>query len=554
MNREPAPPPPPEPSEAVRAGQPGAPAEPPPNEVPPELLTSATPWAWRGAIALGVVVLTTVAFLGQDVLGSRGQAALGVVCFFAIAAFFSADLRRISWRTVGWGVALQIALVLFIRVPVYGLGGLGIPDGTRPGYELFEAITGVVKQVVEFAMVGAKFVFGPLASPQYFAFSVLPVIIFFASLFSVLYYFGVLQFVVRQLAWVMMRLLRTSGAETLSVTANVFLGQTEAPLTIKPFLPKMTRSELLTVMVGGMAHISGGLMAVYIGMGADAVAILATSVMAAPCSLYLSKVVLPETGKPETFGHVEVSHEKLHRNVIDAAAAGASDGMMLAINVAAMLIAFLAFLAMADYLLGRLASGQPLLTTLQEGGAGGATLSLTMLVLVFVLLVMAGKRFWPALFARDNRPLWLLKGGVLLVAFAVYVVVVDVALRNAPPHLDLKTLFSWLFAPAAVLMGVQGDDIGRVANLLGIKLAANEFVAYAEFAQIKDTMSPRSRVLATYALTGFANFASIGIQLGGIGGMAPTRRGDLARLGGLALLVGFLVTLLNASLAALLSD
>jgi CNT family concentrative nucleoside transporter len=310
-----------------------------------------------------------------------------------------------------------------------------------------------------------------------FAFSALPTIVFISSFFTVLYYFGVLQLVVRGMAWAMRKLMRTSGAETLSVTANVFMGQTEAPLIVKPYVERMTRSELLALMVGGMAHISGGLMAVYIGMGADAVAILATSVMASPCSLYLAKIVRPETDTPETLGIAKTQVEHTHANVIDAAAAGASDGMRLALNIAAMLIAFLAFIALFDSLLG-----------------------------------------------------WL------------------------KPGLSLAQIFGDVFWPVAQLMGVESGDTKKVGNLLGTKLIANEFVAYTEFQTYlgKGELSERSRVLATYALTGFANIASIGIQIGGIGAMAPSRRSDLARLGGWALLTGFLVTLINASLAGLL--
>jgi CNT family concentrative nucleoside transporter len=277
------------------------------------------------------------------------------------------------------------------------------------------------------------------------------------------------------MARAMMYLMRTSGAETLSVAANVFMGQTEAPLIVKPYVPRMTQSELLTLMVGGMAHISGGVMAVYIGLGADPVAILTTSVMAAPCSLYLSKLLFPEMHEPETRGRVKMVIEKQHVNVIDAAASGASDGMTLAINVAAMLIAFLAFIALFDYVLG---------------------------------------------------------------------------LIN--PSLTLARVFSVVFAPAAVLMGVPSADVAPLADLLGTKLVANEFVAFVKLTtEYRTALSPRSYVLATYALTGFANFGSIGIQLGGIGAMAPTRRSDLARLGTRALFAGFLATLINASIASL---
>jgi CNT family concentrative nucleoside transporter len=318
-------------------------------------------------------------------------------------------------------------------------------------------------------------VFGP-ANGFVFAFSALPTIIFISSFFTVLYYFGVLQFIVWMMARVMMYALRTSGAETLSAAANVFMGQTEAPIIVKPYVPAMTRSELLAMMVGGMATISGGVMAVYISLGADPIAILTTSVMAAPCGLYLSKLLLPETEQPETRGQIKLSAEKQHVNVVDAAAAGASDGLTLALNVAAMLIAFLAFIALFDALLG-----------------------------------------------------WI------------------------RPGLSLAGVFAVVFAPVAFLMGVPAKDIGPMADLLGTKLVANEFVAFVKLTtQYRDTIDPRSYILATYALTGFANLGSIGIQLGGIGGMAPTRRGDLARLGFRALLGGFLATLINACIASMM--
>ena len=329
-----------------------------------------------------------------------------------------------------------------------------------------------------------------------FAFIVLPTVVFVSSFFSVLYHLGVLQMVVRGFARAMRWVMGTSGAETLSVTANVFLGQTEAPLIVKPFIPRMTRSELLALMIGGMAHISGGLMAVYIGMGADAVAILATSVMAAPASLYVGKLLLPETGQPETLGDVKPSGEKEHSNVNDAAAAGASQGMQLAINIAAMLIAFIAFIALFNFLLG---FGSDQINYLfQEAGSE----------------------------ERMHR-------------------------------LSLEKIFSWAFEPVAVLMGVQGEDAPKMGRLLGTKLTLNEFVAFSiltgEYKPgMANGMSPHAYVLASFALTGFANFASIGIQLGGIGAMAPGRRSDLARLGMRALLGGFLATLINASIAGLL--
>ena len=438
------------------------------------------PGSWRWGLCLMVAVLGCAAYLAQNIIGPRGQAALGALCFLGIVAACSANLRAVNWRTVGWGIGLQVGLGLFIiKFTIFGI---------RPGYEMFNAIVSVVKKLLEFTSAGSQFVFGKLADQAamdqvfgkgngfVFAFSALPTIVFVASFFTVLYYFGVLQFIVRLMARVMVYLLQTSGAETLSASANVFMGQTEAPLIIKPYVERMTLSELLALMVGGMATISGGLMVVYIGMGADPVGILATSVMAAPCGLYLSKLLLPELGQPETRGEVKTAIEQPYTNTIDAASAGASDGMKLAINVAAMLIAFLAFIALFDWLLGLISS-----------------------------------------------------------------------------HLSLRVVFSWLFSPVAFLMGTKPSEVPAMADLLGTKLAANEFVAYIKFkTEYLDVLSERGRILATYALTGFANFSSIGIQIGGIGAMAPSRRHDLARLGGRALFVGFVATLLNASIAGML--
>jgi concentrative nucleoside transporter, CNT family len=460
-----------------------------------------TPFVWRAALAAWAAALTASAFFGASVLGPRGQSALGVLCFLSIAAMFSANLRALNWRTLAWGFALQVLLALFVLKFEIG--------GHRPGYELFSFLGGVAKKFLAFSDEGARFVFGKLVDPAYtyptlqhstavsgavgpgyeaavrhddakhlgfiFACRALPTIVFVSAFFSVLYYYGVLQFVVRVMARVMAYLMRTSGAETLSVTANVFMGQTEAPLMVKPYVEKMTQSELLALMVGGMAHISGALMAVYIGMGADPVAILATSVMASPCSLYMAKIVLPEMGQPETQGAVKPTQLEGHANVIDAAAAGASDGMRLAINIAAMLIAFIAFIALGNYLLG-------LINT----------------------------------------------------------------------NLTLTTIFGNLFRPAAWLLGIREQDAAAFADLLGWKLVLNEFVAYGEFQKYAPQMAPRTIILSTYALTGFANIASIGIQLGGIGAMAPSRRADLARLGPRALLTGFLVTLVNAAIAGVL--
>jgi CNT family concentrative nucleoside transporter len=443
---------------------------------------AATPLSWRIILALLVLGLAAATYVASDFLGPRGQALLGVFCFLGVAALFSSNLRALNWRTLGWGFALQILLALFVLKFEVG--------GVRPGYEFFKGAAEVAKKFLQFSDVGARFVFGSLADPNakefIFAFRALPTIIFVSSFFTVLYYYGVLQWVVRGLALIMRYLMGTSGAETLSVTANVVMGQTEAPLMVKPYVARMTTSELLALMVGGMAHISGALMAVYIGMGADAVAILATSVMASPCSLYLAKIMIPETGKPETSGDVEpAAIEQQHANVIDAAASGASDGVRLAINIAAMLIAFLAFISLFDFIL-------------KDG----------------VSRLLSWWFGWQT-------------------------------------ELSLAIVFGWLFSPLAYLLGLTGSDVPHVGELLGIKLVANEFVAFTRFQALRDAgmLSPRALVLATYALTGFANIASIGIQLGGIGAIAPSRRSDLARLGPRALLAGFLVTLVNAAIA-----
>jgi CNT family concentrative nucleoside transporter len=438
---------------------------------------TATPTSWRAGLFAVVAVLALGAWLGSEAIPGQVRSGMGFVAFLTLVAACSRNLRALNWRTIGWGIAIQVGLALFVL-------------RTEPGYRLFNAIAEVVKKFLDFTDHGSMFVFGELANPQkmeevlgknrgfLFAFKALPTIIFVSSFFTVLYYFGVLQLIVRGMARVMRYFMQTSGSETLSASANVFMGQTEAPLIVKPYIERMTQSELLALMAGGMATISGGLLAVFIGMKADAVALLTTSVMAAPCSLYLAKLLWPETEQSQTHGAATASPDVGHVNVLDAAASGASDGLKLALNVAAMLIAFLAFIAMFDYILG----------------------------------------------AIDSR-------------------------------LSLARVFSWVFAPAALLLGVDGGDVGMTADLLGTKLVANEFVAYTKYqVYYFEALTPRGRILCTFALTGFANFASIAIQIGGIGALAPSRRQDLARLGTRALLVGFLATMVNACLAGMLLD
>jgi len=447
-----------------------------------------TPLSWRFGIALALAAVVGTAYLLGDVWGARFRAGCGVVAFIGLVAMLSANLRRVNWRTIGWGIALQAVLaVLVLKV--------------QPVYEAFKSIGAVVKQFINFSDEGAKFVFGDLADPTHgfkFAFIVLPPILFVSAFFTVLYHYGILQWVVRLFARGMMYCLGTSGAETLSVAANVFMGQTEAPLIVKPYVPRMTNSELFTLMVSGFAHISGALMVVYINYGADPVAVLTTCVMACPCSLYLAKLFLPETGTPETAGTVHTGKEKSpFVNGIDAAATGTTDGLRLALNVAAMLIVFIAFVAMFDAILASIKPG---------------------------LLAMG---------------------------------VSESALSAWPDNLSLGLVFGWLFSPAAYLMGVDIDDVHNVASLLGSKLAINEHYAYLRmkaWKEVPNFMTERSYKLAAFALTGFANFASVGIQLGGIGAMAPERRHDLARLGGRALFVGFVATLLNAAIAGVLME
>jgi concentrative nucleoside transporter, CNT family len=446
---------------------------------------SQTPRGWRFGIGGGIVLLAACAYLLRTQIGLRGQSAIGVFFFFGLAALFSSDLRAVNWRTIRWGIVLQLILaVLVLKVGVV--------------YRAFEWLGNGVKSFVGFSAQGGSFVFGNLADArppgaggtwsrlfepsQYvfqFAFVALPPILFVSAVAAVLYHFGILQWCVQLLARLMVHLMRTSGAETLSVSANIFMGQTEAPLVVKDYVPEMTRSELFALMVSGFAHISGGMMAVYINYGADPVSVLTTCVMASPGSLYLAKLSMPEREVPKTSGTIWVKAAKSpYVNAIDAAASGTLTGLRLAANVAAMLIVFIAFVAMFDSLLATIKS-----------------------------------------------------------------------------DLSLSKVFGWLFSPAAFFMGVDANDVHKVGNLLGTKLTMNEHYAYLQmraWKAIPNYMTDRSYKLTAFALTGFANFASVGIQLGGIGALAPSRSHELAQLGGRALFVGFLATLLNAAIAGVL--
>jgi CNT family concentrative nucleoside transporter len=432
-------------------------------------------------------------------LPERAIGVIGIGVILAIAWLLSYDRRRIPWRLVGAGLALQAAFGMLVLK-------------TAPGRWFFEAVGGVVNGLLGFTLEGARFVFGnlvqptvPVGTPQpdggldaaagfvastgaLFAFGVLPTIIFFSSLMSVLYHLGLMQAVVKGLAFVMQRTLRTSGAETLSASGNIFLGQTEAPLLIRPFIDKFTPSELFTVMVGGFATVAGGVLAAYVLMLQDlfpniAGHLLAASVMNAPAGLALSKMIRPEVDVPESRDSLHVTVERPDANVVEAAASGAAVGVQLALNVGAMLMAFIALIAMINFGISWL------------GGLAGV-------------------------------------GG-----------------------LTLQGMFGTLLRPLAWAMGVPWADTQYVGGLMGLKTVVNEFVAYAQLGRDLNAgvaISPKSAVIAAYALLGFANFSSIGIQIGGIGGLAPNRRSDIARFGVRAMLAGNLAAFLSATLAGIL--
>ena len=429
---------------------------------------------------------------------ARLMSLLGIFVLLGLAWLLSSHKSRINVRTVVVGIVLQLALGMLLL-------------WWEPGRALFRVISDGVASFLALSDAGAKFLFGNLADSSHFftdgskwpgfgfqfAFKVLPTIIFFSAFMSILYYLGVMQVVIRGLARVMQKLMGTSGSETLSVTANIFVGQTEAPLLIRPFLESMTNSELMTVMVGGFATVAGGVLAGYIGMGINPGHLIVASVMSAPAALVVGKIILPETERSKTAGDVEMPEIKAGDNLIDAAAAGASDGLKLAVNVGAMLVAFISLIAFVDWTMG---------------GLDGLV---------------------------DGR--WL--GGAELPSgeFAGYL-----------PG-SLRTLFGTLLAPLAYVMGVPWSDAAAVGNLLGIKLAVNEFVGYANLAELikAGALTERGQVIATYALCGFANFSSIGIQIGGISALAPSRRGDLARLGLKAMLGGAIASWLTACVAGL---
>lgn len=421
-----------------------------------------------------------------------GFGLFGLAVLIGIAWLFSNNKRAVDWRLVATGIALQIGFAALVLL---------VPGGRQ----VFDALGNGFVRLLGFVNAGSGFIFGNLMDVDtygfIFAFQVLPTIIFFASLMGVLYHLGVMQAIVRGMAWAITKVMRVSGAETTSVCASVFIGQTEAPLTVRPYISKMTESELITMMIGGMAHIAGGVLAAYVGMlGAGdpvqqafyAKHLLAASIMAAPATMVVAKLLIPETGSPLTRGTVKMEVEKTTSNVIDAAAAGAADGLRLALNIGAMLLAFIALIALLN---------------------------------------------WPLTWFGEVTGLQQVLG----------------------KPTDMSTLLGYVLAPIAWLIGVPWQDATTVGGLIGTKIVLNEFVAYLQLADILQGRTPgvalteQGRLIATYALCGFANFSSIAIQIGGIGGLAPERRQDLARFGLRAVLGGTIATLMTATIAGVLT-
>lgn len=420
-------------------------------------------------------------------IGNIAFGLFGLAVLISFSYTVSSNKKSIDWKQISAGVSLQIVFaILVILVP--------------GGREFFDFISRIFVKVIDFAMSGAVFVFGDLAKASefgfIFAFQVLPTIIFFASLMAVLYHIGLMQKIVQSMAWVMLKVLRVSGSESLSVAANVFIGQTEAPLVVRPYIAKMTESELFTMMVGGMATIAGAVLAAYIAMlgGTDEVLrlfyarhLLAASVMAAPATIVIAKLLKPETEESLTKGTVHLEIEKTATNIIEAAANGAADGVKLSLNVGGMLLAFFALITMVNYPLAWIGEVTGLETVLNQ-------------------------------------------------------------------TLSLSLILGYILSPLAWIIGIPWSESVIVGGLIGEKIVINEFVAYLHLGEIKHTLSEHSVLITTYALCGFANFSSIAIQLGGIGGLAPNRRSDIARLGMRAVMGGTLATMMTATIAGVLTS
>jgi concentrative nucleoside transporter, CNT family len=463
-------------------------------------VTSAAPAAADGRISMAALRESGSDL--QTTWGQRFQSLFGMGVLIGICYLLSNNRSKVSWKLVGWGMGLQLLLGILVLK-------------TSPGKALFSFANDAITKLLSFTTEGASFlfgnlskqgnvpvgnggIFGPVSSSgnmaevgAFFAFGVLPTIIFFSSLMAVLYHIGAMQMIVKGVAWVMQRTMGTSGSETLAASGNIFVGQTEAPLLVRPFVQGMTQSELMAVMTAGFATVAGGVMAAYVGMLQASFSdiaghLLAASVMSAPAALVCAKLMVPEPEpeKSETFGQLKVSLEKVDANVIDAAARGAGDGLKLALNVGAMLLAFIALIAMFNWAIGY----------------------------VF------------GLFGADGVTIQLILGKLL--------------------------------APLAWIMGTPWEDCASVGQLIGVKTVVNEFVAYIDLSgMINDPTkltNPRSVIIATYALCGFSNFSSIAIQIGGIGSIAPERRGDLAKLGLRAMIAGSFACFLTATVAGLL--
>jgi concentrative nucleoside transporter, CNT family len=401
---------------------------------------------------------------------------LGLLTMLGLAYAFSTNRRAIRVKTVAWGLGLQVAFALFVLK-------------SDLGRTLFQKAGDAVSRLLSYAFAGSQFVFGDLGKQGshlgfYFAFQVLPTVIFICALFAVLYYLGVMQLVIKAAAWLMIRLMGVSGAESLNVAASIFMGQTEAPQTIRPFLPDLTYSELMTVMTSGMAHVSGSIMAAYIAFGIEPKHLLSAVIMTAPGTLLMAKMLVPETEVPKTAGRVVMSEDELERekneNLLGAIARGTTDGLHMALNIAAMLISFLALIALLDGIMGGI----------------------------------------------HTHVAWF-------------------------PS-SLEAILGVLFAPIAWVIGIPWHDCRLIGNLLGVRMVLNELVAFSMLGPQKAVLDPRSFTIATFALCGFANFSSIGIQMGGIGALAPNKRGELAKLGLRAMLAGTMANLMSASIAGML--
>ncbi|HEU4416667.1 MAG TPA: nucleoside transporter C-terminal domain-containing protein [Candidatus Angelobacter sp.] len=416
---------------------------------------------------------------------SRFAGLLGIIVFLSIAYLFSTNRRAIRWKTVIWGLGLQFLFAWIVIRYTWGETALDFA-GKK------------VKAMLAYSYAGSSFVFGNLGFPAFdhywflppgnsqlgpiFAFQILPTIIFVSAFFALLYHLGVMQVIIKAMAWLMNRFMGVSGAESLNVAASIFMGQTEAPLTIRPLLPECTKSELMTIMTAGMAHVSGGIMAAYILYGIDAKNLLAAVIMTAPGTILMAKMLVPETEQPKTAGTVQISKDEMHKdaNVLGAIARGTIDGGQLAFNVAIMLISFLALIALLN-----------------------------------------GIMSW-----THNHAAWF-------------------------PE-SISVVLGFIFRPVAWLIGVPGKDCPAVGNLLGTRMVINELYAYTLLGAQKLALAPRSFTIATFALCGFANFSSIGIQIGGIGALAPNKRDQLAKLGFRAMIAGTMANLMSASIVGLL--